>query len=365
MTTTSLIINILIAYSACQAFFIALILLKSDRTLFKKLFAALLFIEGFTLFERLLVETELINAIPHVLGVSHPISFLKPPLMLLMTLAITIQHFKLQKKHYWHFLVFGFMLLLNAPFYFLSGAEKLETVNTFMNQVPSYSSFAFYFTLSFFAYIGIYIYLSLKKLKTFKKLVANNALLNWVHNILMIYSVFLVLHLIYFVLQPIGQYNFALVNQISMLAMSLIIQAIAFKIIDKSTLFNSKPPNLGDLEQRKKAEQAILNKLEVDKMYLQDDLNLRSFSKAIALSPAYVSEIINQRFNCSFKKLLSQYRFEEAKNRIDKNKDQKIKLIDIAFESGFNNKVSFYRTFKEFEGISPSEYLFNIQNGKK
>lgn len=364
MTTTSLIINVLIAYGICQALFIAFILLRSDRTLFKKLFATLLIIEGITLFERLLVETELIDTIPHLLGIGHPISFLKPPLLLFMAMAITVKHFKIQKKHYWHLIGFGFMLFLNFPFYFLSGPEKLETIRAFMNKVPSYLSFEFFFTLSFFAYIGIYMYLSIKKLAKFKKQVTNNSLVNWMYSILILYSVFLFLHLIYFVLQPIGKYNFSLVNQMSMLAMTFIIQAIAFKIVDKSTLFNNKPPNLNNLQERGKYEDAILSKFEEDKVYLDDDLNLATFSKAVQIPPSYVSEIINQRYNCSFKKLLNQYRLEEAKRIIHENIDGKVKLIDIAFESGFRNKVTFYRVFKEFEGISPSKYLEKIKNGK-
>ncbi|MDT7833301.1 helix-turn-helix domain-containing protein [Flavobacteriaceae bacterium S356] len=361
----SLIVNILIAYGTCQAFFIAFVLLKSDRTLFKKLFATLLIIEGIILFERLFVETGLINDMPHILGIGHPISFLKPPLLLFMTLAITIQHFKLSKKYYWHFLGFGFMFLLNLPFYFLSGPEKLATVKAFMDDIPSYSSFTFYFALSFFVYIGIYIYVSFKKLKAFKNQVRNNALVNWMYHVFIGYSLFLLLHLIYFVIQPIGEYNFALVNQVSMLAMTFIIQSIAYKIVDKSTIFNSKPPNLDNLEQRKKGEAVIISALEDDKIYLNDELSLSVFAKSISLPASHVSKIINQKFNCSFKKLINQYRFQEAKHRLLENNDPSIKLIDIAFQSGFNNKVSFYRAFKEFEGISPSEFLENTKKEKK
>ncbi|TSE04966.1 AraC family transcriptional regulator [Aquimarina algiphila] len=362
MGLTSLILNVIITYGTCQAFFIAFILLKSDnKTLFKNLFASLLIIEGITLFERLLVETQLILSIPHLLGISYPISFLKPPLMLFMTLAITIKGFKLSKKMYLHFIPFGLILLSNLPFYFLNGIEKLETIKVFMEKVPSFQSFDFYFSLSFFVYIGVYIYSSIKKLTHFKLQVTNNVLVNWYHIVLSIYSVFLVLHLMYFIIQPIGKYNFALVNQMSMLVMTFIIQAVAYKLIDKSTIFSSKTPDLSDLQKRKKDEILIANKFEIDKIYLDDTLNLQRFSESVALPSAYVSEIINQKFNYSFKKLLNQYRLNEAKKIMQKANGEKIKLIEIAFECGFNNKVSFYRTFKEFEGISPSEYLEKIK----
>ncbi|OJJ14632.1 hypothetical protein BKI52_42140 [marine bacterium AO1-C] len=362
MTQSAPIINALIAYGTCQAFFIAVILLRSsNKTLFKKLFATLLIVEGIILFERLLVETALINSVPHLLGAAYPISFLKPPLMWFMTLAITVKGFQLSRKSFLHLIPFGLMLLLNLPFYFLSGAEKLANVQAFMDKIPSYKSFMFYFSLSFFGYIGIYIFWSIQKLSQVRKYVTNNTLVNWFRVVLVSYSMFLVLHLAYFVVQPLWQLNWAFINQISLLAMTFIIQAIAFKLFDKSTLMNAKIPDLSNLEARRAKEALIIKALEEDQVYLDDTLTLQKFADAIVLSAAEVTELVNQKFNCSFKKLISQYRLQEAKRRIEKNNDPKVKLIDIAFQVGFTNKVSFYRVFKEFEGISPSEYLEKIK----
>ncbi len=351
-------INVLIAYGTLQAFFIATVLLRTEnKSLFKKLFASLLIIEGFTLFERLLVETELIHSVPHLLGISYPASFIKPVLMWLMALAITDRAFKLHKRLGWHLIPFAFMVMLTLPVYFMSGPEKLEWVNSFMEKVPSYQSFDFYFTLSFFVYIGVYIFLSIKKLNHLREHVTNNVLANWYRTILIGYSVFLLFHLTYYLLQPLAELNLAHFNQISMLAMTFIIQAIAFKLVDESPLLNSKAPNLSNLEARKRHEDLIIQKLEEDKAYLDDSLTLEKFSKAIQLPKAFVTEIINQKFNCSFKKLVNQYRLNEAKRLMENVDGTKLKLIDVAYDSGFNNKVSFYRIFKELEGISPSEYL--------
>ncbi len=362
---TSLVINALIVFGTFQAFFIAFILLKSNRTLFKSLFATLLVVEGIILMERLLVETQIIRDLPHLLGIAYPISFLKPPLILLMTSSIVVQNFRLLRKHLWHLSGFAFIGLLNIPFYFLSGSEKLATVETFMNQIPSYSSFMFYFYLSFFAYIGIYVYLSIKKLRIYHHQISNNDLVNWLYKVLLGYSLFLILHLIYHLIQPIGKYNFALFNQLSMLAMTFIIQSIAYKIFDKSTIFKNKTQILSNTSDRLEYKKIIINKLVNDKAYLDDSLSLLSFSNSVNISSSIVSEIINQTFNCSFKRLINKYRLAEAKSIIENKKDDKIKLIDVAFDSGFNNKVSFYRAFKELEGISPSSYLEKVKKHKK
>jgi len=366
MTNSSSIINILILYGALQAFFISLVLLiPKNRSLFNKLFSSLLIIEGIILFERLLVETAIINSVPHLLGISYPISFLKPPLILFMAYTITDRNYEIQKKSYLHLMPFGLMLILNLPFYFMSGTEKLNWVKEFMEKIPSYQSFDFYFTLSFFLYIGIYIFLALKILTRFRLQVLNNATVNWYRFILIAYSIFLLIHLFYFALQPLGGLNFGLINQLSMLVMTFIIQSIAFKLIGKSTLLSSTPPDLSDLQKRKENEDLIIAQFEQNKIHLIDDMNLQKFAESVGLSISDVSLIINQKFNISFKKLVAFYRIKEAKDLIQQSDKTKVRLIDIAYQSGFNNKVSFYRAFKEFEQTTPSDYLQSVKKHKK
>ncbi|MEM7571792.1 MAG: helix-turn-helix domain-containing protein [Bacteroidota bacterium] len=366
MSTTSSLINALIVYGAFQALFIAFVVRRSQpKTLFKLLFAALLVVEGIILIERLLVETEVVNSVPHLLGIAYPISFLKPPLLFFMALSITEKDLRLEHRHGWHLIPFCLLLVMNLPFYFLSGAEKLASVQAFMEAIPSYRDFGFYFALSFFVYISIYIWRSLQQLHAFRQQVANNALVNWYRVILLAYSVFLGLHLIYFLIQPLGQFNWALINQLSMLSMTFIIQAIAFKLINQSTFFNTRPPDLGSLEQRQRAEERILQQLEHEKIYLDEDLNLDQLARVVRLSPSQASELINQRFGCSFKQLIKRYRLNEAKQILKNSEGGSIKLIEVAYASGFANKVSFYRAFRDLERMSPSAYLEQLRNDKK
>ncbi|MEP0044785.1 MAG: AraC family transcriptional regulator [Reichenbachiella sp.] len=361
----ALMLSFLIAFGACQAFFISLVLLSGkDKTSFRRFFAWFLIIEGITLFERLLVGSGLIDAVPHLIGISYPISFLKPPLLLFMAFVLVNGQFKLRKVHYLHFIPFVILLVFNLPFYAMAPDAKLDMVRAFMNKVPSYQSFDFYLSLSFFFHIGIYMYMAIRVLREFKTLVKNNALVNWYLTVLFSYSYFLLAHFIYFIFSPLGWMKFPTFNQISMLIMTFIIQSIAYKLINRSSVFNSKrKPELSDLDKYKQTEQRIKNKFETDKIHLDDTLNLEAFAQSVGESTSYVSELINQRFGCSFKNLLAQYRLEEAKTLMRNTRMDEIRLIDIAYGSGFNNKVSFYRTFKSQTGYSPSEYLREIKNG--
>ncbi|MEM8896495.1 MAG: hypothetical protein AAGC85_00255, partial [Bacteroidota bacterium] len=144
----------------------------------------------------------------------------------------------------------------------MAGAEKIDMVRAFMEKIPSYRSVEFYINLSFFAYIGVYIMFALKKLNHVRLHVKNNLLVNWYRIVLIGYLVFLSIHLGFFLLQPILQYHFGLFNQISMLIMTFIIQSIALKLMDKSALLASSPPDLSNLERRQVHVDRILQKLE-------------------------------------------------------------------------------------------------------
>ena len=83
---------------------------------------------------------------------------------------------------------------------------------------------------------------------------------------------------------------------------------------------------------------------------LQNDLRVsertfeRKFLQHVGVSPRLFARI------CRFHAALSQLRSNNY-----------LKLTDIAYESGFADQSHFIRTFKEFTGLTPREYLVNYQ----
>ncbi|MCE7992994.1 MAG: AraC family transcriptional regulator [Roseivirga sp.] len=364
MTESPLILNILIAFGAFQAIFLATVfLLQPKKTLPKKFFAFFLIIEGITLIERLLFETNLIENTPHLLGISTPLNFIKPPILLFMAMAITRPEFKFRKIHVLHLLFFLLILIMNIPLYMMTGADKITFTRETMMALPDYTNFNFYFSLTFFANIGAYLLVAIRALRKYCEHVKNNQLASWYLRILKLYTAALVLGLIYFAILPSGLIEIPLFNTISMLSMTFLIQSIAYRFFIKSDLLNTRSSTVGDNIQRLLSdEKRIREKLEVEKAHLSDSLDLENFAKSLDLPKKYVSDLINQKFGKSFKALINEYRVEEAKAMMGKEKDLKVQLIDIGLESGFNNKVSFYRVFKQSTGKSPSQYLDDLRS---
>jgi AraC-like DNA-binding protein len=103
----------------------------------------------------------------------------------------------------------------------------------------------------------------------------------------------------------------------------------------------------------------ILYKHEKDKPYLDPQFNLPVFSAAINRSERYISQAINQIGNTNFNKIVNHFRINEAR-RLITSQGMSMSLHEVAEKSGFSNRVTFYRNFKDETGLSPKEYLERV-----
>lgn len=92
-----------------------------------------------------------------------------------------------------------------------------------------------------------------------------------------------------------------------------------------------------------------------DQLFLQTDLTLGALSDHLKLGRHLVSQVINEHLHTSFYRLINRHRVAFAKTLLA---DPLVgfSIERIAVESGFNNRVTFNKAFKELEGTSPSEY---------
>lgn len=109
-------------------------------------------------------------------------------------------------------------------------------------------------------------------------------------------------------------------------------------------------------EQAEKAEKLLLAVMENDKLYLDEELSLRTLSEKTGLPSAHLSQVLNERLKKNFYDFVNGFRIEEAKRilRDPRRSDQKI--LGVAFDTGFASKVAFNRVFKKYAGMTPSEY---------
>ncbi|HEX8023841.1 helix-turn-helix domain-containing protein, partial [Mucilaginibacter sp.] len=101
--------------------------------------------------------------------------------------------------------------------------------------------------------------------------------------------------------------------------------------------------------------------LKANLYYLDPELNLRSLAEKLSLYPNELSRIINTVLKKSFSDFINEYRVVEVSRKMQDPAYDHITLLGIAFESGFNSKTTFNRTFKQMTGKSPAEYKSELK----
>jgi AraC-like DNA-binding protein len=96
--------------------------------------------------------------------------------------------------------------------------------------------------------------------------------------------------------------------------------------------------------------------MDVRKPYLDSELNLIRLAELAEMTPHQLSYIINAGFNENFFQFINKYRVEKAKELLVQDEMNKLSILGIAFEAGFNSKTSFNTTFKKFTAQTPSEF---------
>jgi len=94
--------------------------------------------------------------------------------------------------------------------------------------------------------------------------------------------------------------------------------------------------------------------MEVDKLYLNEDLSLGHLAGQMEISTHQLSEFINTRFKKSFSKLIREYRVEEAKHML--TNEPTASVLSIGLSVGFTSQSNFYTAFREVTNMAPGNY---------
>ncbi len=107
-------------------------------------------------------------------------------------------------------------------------------------------------------------------------------------------------------------------------------------------------------------KEKLANLMRFEKPYLNPELKLDDLAQMLGISRHHASQVINQHFDKGFFDFINEYRIEEAKSILVKEKNiEYLNIMEILYAVGFNNKASFYKAFKKFVGTSPRNYVDN------
>jgi AraC-like DNA-binding protein len=261
---------------------------------------------------------------------------------------------------------------------------NLDSINT------SISIYMGIFMIACILSYSVYLYLSFKLLRQHQQAIPNyfsyreKITLSWIRNLLIIMLVFWFSIILFLVLlQGRGSMDwymeglmlFSIVAIFYMGTMGILQPRVYHQIgfrAEKKVPPSNTSSNEG--KYRKSAlspemMERILTHLEQlmdsDKPYLKNNLTLPELSEMLAVSPNYLSQVINEKLQMNFFDYINSYRIEVAKQLLIKPLPYTHTILDIAMESAFNSKSAFYSSFKKQTGLTPVQYKKAVKKNAK
>ena len=150
-------------------------------------------------------------------------------------------------------------------------------------------------------------------------------------------------------------------------AVTVFIYSISFKVVRESIFFhkgNFEPKyskSVLDEESKSRIVEKITACMENDKPFLNNSFSMQDLAKKIAVSPNYLSQVINEKLQLSFTEMVSKYRIEEAKKiLLDPYSNDTVE--GVGYSVGYSSKSTFHSAFKKFTGQTPAEYKASANN---
>jgi ligand-binding sensor domain-containing protein/AraC-like DNA-binding protein len=101
--------------------------------------------------------------------------------------------------------------------------------------------------------------------------------------------------------------------------------------------------------------------MEQKALYKDKRLTKGQLANQMGWSETHLSNTLREALHVNFNDFINSFRVKEIKIRLNDPKSRDFTLLAIAEECGFNSKTSFYRIFKKFTGLTPSEYLDQLR----
>lgn len=190
--------------------------------------------------------------------------------------------------------------------------------------------------------------------------------------------IYLVAGLFVIMLFDVSIYTGALLGHIpSLVALSAIASCLAV-FVDSMALFSIYQPDVffHEIEQQEKnpiSEKQTLRSIELSpeaakeldrqlselvknhKPHLDEDISLAKLSSLLGITTHHLSELLNIHKSISFYDFLNDLRYQESLLYLSSHEEE-LTISDIAYRSGFNNRNSFYKVFKEKTGVTPNQF---------
>lgn len=317
--------------------------------------------------------TNVMFRVPHSAFFTVTFNFLYGPLLYFYVKRIT-RNYKFKVKDLIHLAPFAFFLIYFSKYYILSGDEKLHIL---LNREETFDPILNYLVvlkvISLLFY-GVLVYKICAKDVGDKS--NSEIIMKWKRNIAILNLAYVFSHIFYVaIIVFLVSVNFLIHPQL--ISMSIFILFVGYTAYVQPDVFNRHYPNYTNglfYNKYKKSgltdglshelKEQLLRLLEEEKIYKINNINLEMLSERLETNRHSASQVINEHFNMNFFNLINKFRIQEALEIFKNNNNDSLNIIDVAYDVGYNNKVTFNKAFKEVTGVTPSKFINNINENK-
>lgn len=100
----------------------------------------------------------------------------------------------------------------------------------------------------------------------------------------------------------------------------------------------------------------ILQKVVIEKHYLDSKYTAATLAEEIGTNPRYISAVVSLRYRDNFSQLLNEFRVKDAMYMLTDRHFSKMSMEDIAAAVGYNNRQCFYSAFYRRTGMTPLNF---------
>lgn len=355
-------------------FYIALFLLiskKIDKQA-RILISIFIFIHSLFILNICVNQTNYVFQYPHTYLMSTWSSFMYGPLLFLYFRRVSKSH-DFNAKDLLHFLpTFLLMVYMIFTVYAFTGSEKiLQMLNRLQEGLnPGDSTKLVLMVILKALSLAVYAYFV-------HRIISKNTFdlpqktRIWQKNMYIIHVSYVVVYIIYGLLIMAGQ-NSGIMFHAPIILMSAMVLYVGYAANVQPDVFSGCYAYTNRLFPKyvksglthslsHELKENLIGLFENEKLYRNNDINLDMVAEKLDTTRHNASQLINEHFNMTFHQFVNSYRIKEAQELLKSEEERNI--IDIAYEVGYNNKVSFNKAFKKNTDLTPSQYLDLLKEG--
>jgi AraC-like DNA-binding protein len=381
------LLKLLLLAGSFQGFILAAVLffrryhLKANR-----IFALFLCLISFHLILAAFDEQSFFKRFPHLLHITWVMPLLYGPLVIIFFRRISLISPKFKPSELLFFVPFLVSLLIQLPFFLQPAHQKIAYINDYSRSVADDFGFMNQFTNFFHLFFFTHAILEFQKHK--KHIVQyysniSKAQMSWYYNFIRIVFVLVLFSLVSFYGKKWNLPYLKYIYPYHFLGIVIAIYWTGYKVLHQPLLFGGEVPasfirqtettpesafkdNTQQTESRQikikpqlvqELEKNIYNLMEQEKWYLNSELTIQDVAEKLKTNKQYISEVINKSFRKNFYDFINDYRIEEFKRLVAQPGSDRMNILGIAFEAGFNSKATFNAVFKKKTSVTPSEYI--------